>query len=1484
MRLRSPSLSGLVGDAVTLVVAGPAIAASRLVTETDRATRLLTAPARVGVRAIGDAGAVAAAVLRSPQVVGAISTPARSGGHIVSRIPRVVRTVTDPRELAHAARSSTSQATRVVTAIPRTARFVVAPAAVATTMAVHPRRAADVLIRHHERRVVDVPGRIHVELRPTDDIDDRARGVLDHRLEARVAAIDGVEWAQVRAPFRRLVVQFDELADRDVVAASVTDAVDEFELRQGVRDVPFSERDHPGDDAPIARDILGIGADLIGISLGSALQLLRLRPPPIEIDLAAAVNVADQVIPVRRRLEGRFGEPLVDVTVGFTNAILQGAVQGPLGPMVDLGRRVLVLRELDGRRALWLRREAELFGRPVEDHAHLLRPDRPRAVPDGAIERYERFAVGTSAVTGAATLLLTRRLERAASMVQATLPKAAKLGREGFVREFAHHLASRGVLVVEPGALDLLDRVDCLAVAADLLGPGGVDLAGLVTAAQRGGIRVLVEVPPGEHTPAGADGIAPGSLATAIVDAQAAGHVVALATAGTGAGSLVADLALGISLPGEPVPWASHLIGTDDTADVILLLEAILQARRVTHESVRLAAIGAGGAAIVALGNVMPRRFERVPSIVSVASALSLVNGLRHAYDVARRPLPIRMDPTPWHALDIDVVLDRLGTGALGLTTEAATARHVSEPTPPPLPIAFGHAVADELVNPLTPVLAGGAVMSVLVGSIVDAALVSGVVGANALVGGVQNLRSQRAIQALSRTHPSEVTVMRDGRPVALLHRHVVQGDVIQLQAGQAVPADCRIIRATSLEVDESALTGESLPVPKGPAPVDAPVLAERSSMLYEASWIAAGEAVAVVVATGDQTEAARAVLLAGEPPASGVEARLRSWTGRMVPIALLGGGAVVLNGFARGRPLSETLGAGVSLAVAAVPEGLPLLSTVAQLAAARRLSRRNVLVRNARAIEALGRVDVVCADKTGTLTEGRITLRVVSDGTREGNGGELTPALRQVLATAVRATPVADDPTRLAHPTDRAVAEGGHVNGAGADWEPDGELAFEPGRGYHASTGVIAGHRVMAVKGAPEVVVPKCVRRRLDGHDHVIGHEERADLEHHVHSLARRGLRVLAVAETTIERGDMIDELALPELTFVGLLGLADPARTSSADAIGLLRTAGVRVLMITGDHPSTAEAIGAELGLVDGASIVTGEQIDAVSDDDLVGLLESAAVFARVTPSHKVRIVRALQRAGHTVAMTGDGANDAPAIRLADVGIALGSRATPAARGAADIVVLDERIETIVDALIEGRALWGAVRDAVAVLVGGNLGEIAFTVLGSLLTARPPLNARQLLLVNLLTDAAPALAIAARPPRAVRAEQLLEEGPDASLAAALDRAIAWRAGTTAAATLVAWGLTGPIVAPRRAGTTALVTTVATQLGQTIMTSRRDPVVLLAGVGSAAVLVGIVQTPGLSQLFGCTPLDPLALSIAGTVATGASVAAQIVPGLVHPR
>ncbi len=320
----------------------------------------------------------------------------------------------------------------------------------------------------------------------------------------------------------------------------------------------------------------------------------------------------------------------------------------------------------------------------------------------------------------------------------------------------------------------------------------------------------------------------------------------------------------------------------------------------------------------------------------------------------------------------------------------------------------------------------------------------------------------------------------------------------------------------------------------------------------------------------------------------------------------------------------------------------------------------------------------------------------------------------------------------------------------------------------------------------------------------------------------------------------------------------------------------------MITGDHPSTAEGVAAELDLLDGQNIVTGPQIEALDDDELGALIEEARVFARVTPAHKVRIVAAFQRLGRVVAMTGDGANDAPAIRLADAGIAVGERGTSAARDAADLVVFDDRIETIVDAIVEGRAMWSSVREAVAILVGGNLGEIAFTLAASLPTGRPPLNARQLLLVNLLTDAAPAIAIALRPPIRRSPEDLLHEGPEVSLGEALDRTIMWRAITTAGAASAAWGLARLTGTAGRARTVGLVGLVLTQLGQTLAVGGRSPAVLTASLGSAALLAAVVQTPGVSQLVGCRPLGPVGWATGVGAATLATGAAVLVPRAVH--
>jgi cation-transporting P-type ATPase I len=975
-------------------------------------------------------------------------------------------------------------------------------------------------------------------------------------------------------------------------------------------------------------------------------------------------------------------------------------------------------------------------------------------------------------------------------------------------------------------------------------------------------------------------------LTRALRRLQREGRVVGLVASGDRPALAAADLSLGLRRPGEPPALGAHLLAADDDlGHAFLFVQACAAGRRASQQSVRLALAGAGVGGALTLTGAPAVATRRAMTAVNLASTLSLGNGVRLATDLALQPPPLVRDRTPWHAMEVDAVLERLGSSPAGLDDEEARRRRTAPERPPSAAVLLGQSVLGEVVTPLTPILGAGAGLSAVFGSLTDALMVSSVVGFNALVGGVQQFRADRAIAQLGSRHRGTVLVVRGGAEREVDPDELAPGDVVRLRAGELVPADCRILDAVALEVDESSLTGESLPVTKTPTPSLATAVAERRSMLYEGTSVAAGEAMAVVVATGPRTEARMGALLASRPTAtSGVERRLAGLTSLSSPVALGGGLAVAGLGALRGLPLREVAGAGVSLAVAAVPEGLPLLATMAQLSSAQRLSRLGALVRAPRAVEALGRVDVVCADKTGTLTEGRIRLRRVADGLVEEPVGELSGRGRRVLAAGLRASPD-DRPKEVPHPTDRALLRAGRdldespAEGA-PGWRRVTELPFEPSRGFHAVLGRSGGRLLLSVKGAPEEILPRCTRRRQGDDVRPLDGPGRASLASQASRLARQGLRLLAVAESNEIAEPSLDDAAVRDLTFLGLLGFSDPVRPTAAKALSDLERAGIEVLMITGDHPSTAEGIAAELKLATGR-IVTGADLDGLSDAELEAVLSDARVFARVTPTHKVRIVAALQRMGRVVAMTGDGANDAPAIRLADVGIALGARSTDAARQAAALVVVDDRIETIVAAVLEGRALWASVREAVAILVGGNLGEIGFTLAGTLLSGRSPLNARQLLLVNLLTDALPSVAIASRPPSSRSPEDLLREGPEASLGTPLNHAIAWRAGATAAGASGAWLAARMTGTRAHADTVALVALVGTQLGQTLVLGRRDPVVLAAGLGSAAVLAAMVQTPGVSQLFGCRPLGPLGWTQALTSAGLATSGAVLLPGLL---
>ncbi len=963
---------------------------------------------------------------------------------------------------------------------------------------------------------------------------------------------------------------------------------------------------------------------------------------------------------------------------------------------------------------------------------------------------------------------------------------------------------------------------------------------------------------------------------------QREGRTVAfVGTAAQATALASADCGIGLMRAGESAPWGAHLICRAEFSDVRFLLDACVAARDVARQSVNIALGSATLGALVAAGGTAPVTTGRVLAVVNTATLVAMANALRASFELDRRAPPRARDRTPWHALDPEGVLRRLGTSEKGLLKSEILRRRPARRRERPALVELTEAITDELFNPLAPLLAAGAGLSAVVGSMTDAGMVGGVVAFNAVVGGLQRFLTERAIRDLSRTTRRRAVARRAGSRQEVDADDLVQGDVIELYAGDVVPADCRVIDAASLEVDASSLTGESLPVFKTASPSFQSALADRSSMLFEGTAIASGRATAVVVAAGDDTEARRAALGSSRAKnQSGVDRRLQSLINLTGPVALASGVGLVGFGLLRGKKLRDLVGSGVSLAVASVPEGLPLLATAAELASAKRLARRGALVRNPSAIEALGRVEILCVDKTGTITEGRIELASVSDGVVEESAGSPSAARLSALAIGLRATAVRRTSETPADPTDaalvRAAARLGLVPQADCPgWRRDQELTFEAGRGFHASLAGADAGRILSVKGAPEAVLKQCGFWRRAGATVPLDAVAHGQLHVLAGLLARRGLRVLAVAERVVEPTADAVSLARPTgLEFRGFLTFSDPVRPSAAAAIARLDRAGVRTVMATGDHPGTAKAIAAELGLPAG-DVLTGPELARMSDAELDERVEQVRVFARVAPAQKVRVVRAFQRRGRVVAMVGDGANDAPAIRLADVGIALGERSTSAARVAADVVVTDERIDTVVDAIVEGRALWASVRDAVSILVGGNLGEIGFALAGGLIDGKPPLDPRQLLLVNLLTDVAPAMAVALRPTAESSLVALAREGPDASLGRLLDRDIASRAFVTAAGAGAAWTVARLSGSAERARTVGLVALVGAQLGQTLASGGVSVPVLTTSLASAAVLGAIVQSPGISHIFGCQPLGPsgwVTAIVASGAATGASL------------
>ncbi|MCZ2859963.1 cation-translocating P-type ATPase [Blastococcus sp. VKM Ac-2987] len=1382
-------------------------------------------------------------------------------------------------------------------------------------------------LARHTRRVWGDRDRLQIEVEdPADDGAPGARSALRSSLER----LEGVEWATVNDVVGRVMVAVDA---RRVGVEDVVGVVTEIEQARGGTGVFPQRPDHPADLEPLLAAVLAAAVDTAAFGVATAAKYLPI--PAVHRHATLLMSLLDTQQWLKQALSDRIGPVGTDLVFEGTGALLHALTQSPTVPALNATAAVQRAGEMRARRQVWRRRERELCRPEPEDDRAAEHPPGPRPAPlrNGPVETY-RDRLAPSELAAALTVLaLTRSPGRGADLLKALTPKAAVQGRESFAATLDLLLCRRGVLPLDGSAYRRLDRVDTVVVDAAALctGPpvvveatgeawsdadvwtaagrlltgddGGVRLGppratgdapggevrsllqgrrrvgtvtvapeldphaeALLSTATDAGLRLVLTRHVGAREIAGlADDVVPADapLVDTVRQLQEDGRGVLLVSAVAGPALLAADIAVTPVLDGRAPAWGADLVTSPGLADACRIVAAVPVAKAVSRRSAGTALTGnVLGGLLAAVGSARSGQ-RRATTPGKWATVTTMTTATLAAVRVAGRPVPAPTAHTPWHALEPDDVLrrlaDRPGEAEQRPTRVAALTRRAAALPP----ARFARTVAAELADPLTPILVTGAGATAVLGEITDAVLVGSVTAINAVVSGLQRLRAESALESLLLEQDTCARRETDSGTEEVPGTALRPGDVVVVESGDVIAADARLLAAEDLEVDESGLTGESLSVGKSVAATPGAEVADRTCMLFDGTTVVAGRGRAVVVAVGAATQAGRAARAAGgAAPPAGVQARLAELTRAVLPLTLAGGAAVTVLSVLWRRPLRESVAAGVAIAVAAVPEGLPLVATVAQQAAARRLSRRGAVVRSARVLEALGRVDTVCFDKTGTLTENR--LRVARLVPLDGGSDD------ELLRLAAAGMGNGDD---AAHETDRAV-----LDAAGDAWDdaPDASLAFAAGRGFSAA--VRDGRLV--VKGAPETVLRRCA-----------GAGEAAD---RIRQLAGEGLRVLAVADRAVDDvpGDL-DEAATG-LTLRGLVGLADTLRESSVRAVEQLRAAGVRVVVATGDHPETASAIAAEAGIPDADKVVTGARLARASDSERARMVAETAVFARLSPEQKVTLVSALRKAGATLAMTGDGVNDAAAIRLADVGVGVEGAESPAARTAADLVLTDLDLTRLVDAIAEGRAMWSRVRDAVSILVGGNAGEVAFTVLGTAVGGRAPLGTRQLLLVNLLTDMFPALAVAVAAPRDAQAPDddgplaghplaaVLRAGPHRGFTREVRRMVLIRGAATATGATGAWvaGRLTPVL-PGRASTMGLAALIATQLAQTAWSGRRSPLVLATVAGSLAALVAIVQTPGVSRFFGCTPLDPVSWSVVlGSAAVGAA-GAELVPPLV---
>jgi Ca2+-transporting ATPase len=888
-----------------------------------------------------------------------------------------------------------------------------------------------------------------------------------------------------------------------------------------------------------------------------------------------------------------------------------------------------------------------------------------------------------------------------------------------------------------------------------------------------------------------------------------------------------------------------------------------------------------------------------------------------------------------WHNLTSEGVIGKLDSARSGLSQEDAKNRlhqygpnELREEGKRPAILVFLRQFASPLIYIL---LVAALVEFIVMRKPTDASVILAVVFINAVIGFIQETRAERAMEALKRLTVPRATVLREGAVIQSPASHLVPGDIIILETGDKIPADARLIEAAGLSVDESILTGESVPVEKFTGAIEGELaIADRGNMVHMGCAVAKGRGVAVVTATGMSTEIGKisAQVQEVKPPPTPLQRNV-AMLGRYIGILVLGIIAVlIIVGVARGYAFQEMFGLAVAAAVSAIPEGLPVMVTVVLALGMKRMAQRHALIRKLTAVETMGAVTVICSDKTGTLTESEMTLRQIylPDRTMEitgvgyhsereflENGQKLEPTEDENLLLALRISALCNDSTLrldgdklqlVGDPTEGALLvaalKAGLEQKTLQEEQPRlAELPFLSETRYMATLHHCVdreGSKAVAyVKGAVDRVLAMCSRVLENGVAVEITPEKIAEIENENLRMAAKALRVMALAyaECSPVPEQLSHEHLDDNLTLVGLVGMIDPPRREAKTAVADCKRAGIRVVMITGDQKATAVAIAEELGLPQGGAM-TGLELDKVGDEELSAKIEAISVFARVEPIHKLRIVNALKSKGYIVAMTGDGVNDGPALRSADIGIAMGIKGTDVAREASDMVLTDDNFASIVAAVEEGRVIFGNIRRSVFYLLSTSIGEL-FTWTAAIIAGIPlPVVAVQILWINMVTDGVCTIPLGLEP----KHRNVLEEPPSRAKAgivySGMLARIAFIAVFISMGTFFVFRWELSKVGLHEARTIAFSLLVAFQWFNAL-NARSDQQsifklgfftnrVLLGGIGLAVLLQAmVIYAPAFQRLFYTVPLDLGEWGVIVLIA-GSVLVAEEVRKLVAPR